>query len=125
MNEERCCLACGDKLRGRADKKFCNDYCRNNYNNQQRARVGNSPVVKYVNSCLQRNRKIMESVLTEGGGATKIRRHKLLCLGFHFGYFTHVNGDEPGRVCNCCYDYGYLVIDDDWCLIIKLEDQWL
>lgn len=27
------CLECGEKIVGRADKKFCNDYCRNAYNN--------------------------------------------------------------------------------------------
>ena len=27
------CLSCGKLLKGRVDKKFCDDYCRNNYNN--------------------------------------------------------------------------------------------
>jgi len=31
---ERLCLDCGEAIRGRADKKFCNDQCRSNYNNQ-------------------------------------------------------------------------------------------
>ena len=30
---EKECLECGTKLMGRADKKFCNDQCRNSYNN--------------------------------------------------------------------------------------------
>jgi hypothetical protein len=30
------CLACNKTLRGRADKKFCDDYCRSNYNNLQK-----------------------------------------------------------------------------------------
>ncbi|WP_170122572.1 hypothetical protein [Mucilaginibacter oryzae] len=34
MNQERVCLDCGTPLQGRADKKFCNDLGRNNYNNQ-------------------------------------------------------------------------------------------
>ena len=28
------CPECGDKLKGRADKKFCSDACRNAYNNK-------------------------------------------------------------------------------------------
>ena len=29
------CLECGEKIIGRSDKKFCNDACRNSYNNKQ------------------------------------------------------------------------------------------
>lgn len=30
---EKNCPECGDKIIGRADKKFCSDACRNAYNN--------------------------------------------------------------------------------------------
>ena len=30
---EKQCLECGTAIRGRADKKFCSDQCRNQYNN--------------------------------------------------------------------------------------------
>jgi len=36
--ENKTCLACGKILKGRVDKKFCDDYCRNNYNNLQKAK---------------------------------------------------------------------------------------
>ena len=32
--EHRLCLECGDHLKGRIDKKFCSDYCRNSFNNK-------------------------------------------------------------------------------------------
>ena len=32
--QERKCLECGTVLKGRSDKKFCSDYCRNTYNNK-------------------------------------------------------------------------------------------
>jgi len=32
--EERYCLECGEPLIGRSDKKFCDDQCRNAYNNK-------------------------------------------------------------------------------------------
>ena len=32
MKEEKRCLECGDVIKGRADKKFCDDQCRSNYN---------------------------------------------------------------------------------------------
>ncbi|MFA6947300.1 MAG: DUF2116 family Zn-ribbon domain-containing protein, partial [Pedobacter sp.] len=31
---ERECLDCGAALRGRTDKKFCDDQCRSNFNNR-------------------------------------------------------------------------------------------
>lgn len=31
---EKCCLTCGEHLHGRADKKFCGDYCRATFNNK-------------------------------------------------------------------------------------------
>lgn len=32
--ETATCLNCDKTLKGRTDKKFCDDYCRNSYNNQ-------------------------------------------------------------------------------------------
>ena len=32
---KRECAECGHKLVGRTDKKFCNDYCRNSFNNKR------------------------------------------------------------------------------------------
>jgi hypothetical protein len=29
ITEAKKCLACGKQLKGRIDKKFCDDYCRN------------------------------------------------------------------------------------------------
>lgn len=34
--EEKTCLECGEKIIGRADKKFCSDQCRISYNNRVR-----------------------------------------------------------------------------------------
>jgi hypothetical protein len=42
------CLACDKPLKGRTDKKFCDDYCRNNYNNQLKAAKNN--VVRNINN---------------------------------------------------------------------------
>ena len=32
--ENRKCLECEETVKGRVDKKFCSDYCRNSYNNR-------------------------------------------------------------------------------------------
>ena len=33
LMEKRECLECREPVKGRVDKKFCSDYCRNAYNN--------------------------------------------------------------------------------------------
>ena len=55
---ERFCSDCGEKLVGRADKKFCNDQCRNNFNNKVNSDTNS--VMRNINNVLRKNRRIME-----------------------------------------------------------------
>lgn len=71
---ERLCLDCGTLIRGRADKKYCDDACRNNYNN--RLKVEDNLVIKRVNSILKKNRAILAGL--NPTGKTKITRKKLI-----------------------------------------------
>ncbi|MBC7654417.1 MAG: DUF2116 family Zn-ribbon domain-containing protein, partial [Oligoflexus sp.] len=41
------CLDCGNSIKGRADKKFCDDQCRSNYNN--RIKAIEHPQIKKIN----------------------------------------------------------------------------
>ena len=43
--QTRLCGVCTRPLRGRSDKKFCNDYCRNTFNNRKKIK-SNSAVTK-------------------------------------------------------------------------------
>ena len=115
------CLCCGDPLKGRIDKKFCDDYCRNNYNNQQKLRGTQIPIVRNINSCLLRNRRILESILTDE--TTKTNRDRLLELGFQFKYLTHTYMTRAGKVYSYCYDYGYVPLGNDWYLVVKRKEE--
>ena len=77
------CLECQKNMNGRSDKKFCDDYCRNNYNNQQKAKGSHSSLVRNINNALLKNRKVLESVLGEEYTA-KANRDKLMRMGFQF-----------------------------------------
>ena len=57
----RLCLECGKSLKGRCDKKFCDDYCRNAYNNK--AKIEENSFVRNINRTLQRNRRVLEELL--------------------------------------------------------------
>ncbi len=64
--DSKICVACGKLLKGRIDKKFCDDNCRNSYNNQQKAKGSYSAYVRTINNTLIKNRRILESLLPKG-----------------------------------------------------------
>jgi len=121
--ETKACLACGKPLKGRSDKKFCDDYCRNNYNNQQKAKGNYSSYVRNINNTLLKNRKILESILPENEETAKANKEKLQRLGFSFKFLTHSYTTKTGKTYFYCYDYGYLPLDNDWYLIVKRKEE--
>lgn len=114
------CLACGKTLHGRADKKFCNDYCRNAYNNNLKSAT--STVVRNINNILLKNRRILQAVLGEGE-MQKIPKEKLLQQGFQFKYLTHTYVNKKGNVYTFCYEYGYLPLEHDLYLVVKRNEK--
>lgn len=114
------CLACGKVLHGRADKKFCNDYCRNAYNNNLKSAT--SSVVRNINNILLKNRRILETVLGQEE-MQKISKEKLLQLGFQLKYLTHTYTNKKGNVYSFCYEYGYLPLEHDWFLVVKRNEK--
>lgn len=111
------CLACGKPVRGRSDKKFCDDYCRNVYNNK--AKGAHSSLIRNINNILKKNRNLLASLLSQEQETIKIEREKLSGLGFRFGYFTHQYTTKKEATYFFCYDYGYLSIDNGWFLVVK------
>lgn len=122
-SETKNCLSCGKKLNGRIDKKFCDDYCRNNYNNLQKSKGSYSSYVRNINNTLLKNRRILESVLPETEETAKANKEKLQRLGFQFRYLTHTYQTKTGKMYFYCYDYGYLPLDNDWYLIVKQKEE--
>ena len=121
--EIKTCLACSKPLKGRIDKKFCDDYCRNNYNNLQKARGNHSSLVRNINNALLKNRKILESILPGNEETAKANKEKLQRLGFQFKYLTHHYTTKTGKTYFYCYDYGYLPLENDWYLIVKRKEE--
>lgn len=115
---ERKCLDCGAPLVGRADKKFCDDGCRTNYNNRRNS--GESGYLRKVNSILKRNRKILEILNPEG--ETKVKWRTLISEGFSFDYITDMYEATEGAQYRFCYEYGYLLLDNDEVLLVKRKD---
>jgi hypothetical protein len=119
--EAKNCLACGKPLKGRIDKKFCDDYCRNNYNNQ--LKTADSGIVRLINNTLAKNRRILQSILPGDKETIKATRDNLLLKGFSFTHITHTYTTKTGKTYFYCYDYGYLPLDNDWYLVVKRKEE--
>jgi hypothetical protein len=109
------CLNCGDTFVGRSDKKFCCDQCRNTYNNRNRS-LHEQHIID-INKILRSNRKILKQFNPEG--KTTIRRKYLEQWGFNFKYHTHTFTTKHNNTYKFCYEYGYLVLDDEKVLIVN------
>lgn len=124
MNEfAKNCLCCGKAVKGRSDKKFCDDYCRNSYNNQQKAKTNHSSYVRNINNALLKNRRILETLKYNKDSHIRIHKEKLSLLGFCFKYITHLFTNKEGKTYFWCYDYGYLPLDHDWYLIVRKKED--
>jgi hypothetical protein len=118
MNTTKTCLDCGETLTGRADKKFCNDICRNNYNNRLNSETTN--LVRRINAILRKNRRILEELIPKD--KTMVHRNKLAEKGFNFNYITSIYTTKKGAVYRFCYEYGYLELDNDFFMLV-LRDK--
>lgn len=111
------CLDCGTPIVGRSDKKFCSDYCRNNYHNRQNKNTNN--YVRKINYVLKRNRRILESFYP--GETRKVHRSYLKLEGFDFNYFTSVFQNHNGHIYYFCYDLGYVPLDNDYIALVGMN----
>ncbi len=114
---EKACLACGKIVRGRADKKFCDDLCRNQYNNSIKADTNN--YVRNVVHTLKKNRRILEEQIPEGEDMTRCSQDKLSKAGFDYGYHTHSYTNKKGDVYLFCFEYGYLKLEGNTVLVVR------
>jgi predicted nucleic acid-binding Zn ribbon protein len=114
------CLTCSKPIKGRTDKKFCDDYCRNNYNNQLKSNTTN--LVRNINNALGKNRRILENFFGKED-MVKTTKDKLLEKGFQFKYITHTFTNKKGNIYFFCYDVGYLPLENDWYLLVKRKEE--
>lgn len=120
MTETKLCLDCGKPLSGRSDKKFCDDACRNNYNNKQNS--DRNAQVNRINAILKKNRKIIESLIPAEGKIT-LAEKKLKEAGFNFDYITGIYETKTGTIYRLCYEFGYMRLDDGRFVLVKRDQH--
>lgn len=120
MADAKVCLECNKALKGRTDKKFCDDLCRNSYNNKLNSDT--TGYVRNINNVLRKNRRILEDILPATEEMAKITKQRMLEKGFQFKYLTHTYTNKKGNVYYFCYEYGYLLLEADWVLVVKRKE---
>lgn len=117
LSEPRICRSCEKPIKGRSDKKYCDDQCRNQYNNRQKS--ADHGILRMVNTTLARNRRILQSLLPDQKDRARYGRDQLLFRGFSFRYFTHSHTSKMGITYYYCYDYGYRELGNGGYLIVR------
>jgi len=116
MNNQKC-LECGESFKGRIDKKYCSDYCRNTYNNKVNRESKN--LIRNTNNRLRKNYKVLTNL--NKTGKTKVSRSKLIGNNFDFNFFTQIYITKTGNTYYYVYDQGYLELDNEIYLLIKRD----
>lgn len=113
------CLECGERILGRIDKKFCNDGCRNAYNNKQNKDSIN--LMRNINNRLRKNHRIL-SELHFFDGKFRTTRESLSSNGFDFTYFTNLKTYKNGSEYRFVYNIGYKILEDGWLLVVRKDE---
>ncbi len=114
------CKECGEEIKGRSDKKFCDDSCRNNYNNKLNSDSNN--FVRNINNILRKNRRILKQTLKREE-VLKLNKQKLIDQQFNFMYFTNVVHTKNNTTYYYCYEYGYLLLENNQILLVKKHND--
>lgn len=109
------CPVCESKIVGRADKKFCSDYCRNAFNNQLNKDSKN--LVRNINNLLRKNYRILSELNPKD--KTKTTKTKLIAKGFDFHHFTSIYTTKTGNTYYFVYDQGYLPLENEFYALVK------
>ena len=101
---ERYCRECGKLIYGRSDKLYCDDSCRNSFNNTKERE--NRIEIEAINRSLKRNFKILKELTNRG--KRRVSKEILASLGFDFRYFTSIRREKGGKIVMQCYNYSYV-----------------
>jgi len=115
LSANKTCMSCGRTIKGRSDKKFCDDYCRSTYNNRLNGDA--NPCIRTINNILRKNRRILEELIPDE--TAKTTRNRLVEKGFNFQYLTSTYTNKKGMMYYFCYEYGYLPLENDWFFLVR------
>lgn len=108
-------------MKGRRDKKFCSDHCRNYYNNRVKQR---SPYMRHVEGILRHNRAVLKELLREQEGLfhRRVSRSDMSNRSFDFDFFTNIVCTGKTEYVFFCYEYGFIEQSKDIFLITRRSE---
>lgn len=111
------CIYCKQELKGRSDKKFCDSNCKSAWHN---ARTNpREAEIQQINKILRRNRSILRFCSPQG--KTTVKKSFLTDRGFDFKYHTQIYKTKNNNVYYLCYDYGFMLLEEEKVLIIRKQ----
>lgn len=113
---DKLCQNCSKPLKGRADKKFCDENCRNQYNNTLNSDT--NAEMRQIQNILRKNRRILQDVLGEND-KLKTSLKKLTDKGFLPDYLTHLYNTKSGSQYRYSFEYGIMQLEEGMVLIVK------
>ena len=99
------CENCGKDIKGRSDKRFCDDNCRNTFNH--RKKIPDNETMSPIVNILKKNRSILSSLYA--GENQTFTKMELVALGYNFDYCTDRRVLQ-GVEYYFCFDYGYEIL---------------
>ncbi len=103
------CKQCGKPMHGRIDKRFCDAYCRNVFNNKVKRKEEQN--INEVNKTLRKNRKILKTLSPIG--KSTVRKEVLEVMGYNFNIFSSIHRTSKGRIYYLSYEFGFNPIIDN------------
>ena len=114
------CLHCGKPIKGRVDKKYCDDWCRTYFNNELNSQ--SIKIIREINSKLRRNRKVLKELLPKDRKSKRIPKIDFLSRGFDFCYSTHSRVSKKGFTFSFCYEFGWLALENEEFLLVRAPE---
>jgi len=102
MNHRRC-GNCGAPVVGRLDKKFCDDHCRNDFNNARRAQQ--EAYIRRIFRILRRNRVLLQAACP--GSKSFISKDQMDKSRYDYRYFTYSFITASGKHYYQVFDYAF------------------
>ncbi len=109
MHHRETCSTCRTPLRGRRDKRFCDDNCRMKHH---RNRAG---VLRQIDQILHNNRALIKRFRQSHAQLASDPVASFVWLrraGYDFNFHTHVAGQADGSLAVMCYEEGFVVEGD-------------
>lgn len=100
------CLECSAKIKGRVDKRFCDDNCRSAFHNKQNR--NHQLITREINAVLRKNRQILKEIFESNQSDTVVTKQHLEKRGFLFDFLTHADQISQKEKAKYCYEFGYL-----------------